>query len=258
MPRSPRSSPPSSFTNRDGTDVALRIGIDIDGVLADFRTAFKETAVRCLRHDVDETQDLETLSPLSPADVRKVWSYIATAPNWWMEVPAYEPDQIARLYSLTRAAAWEVFFMTKRPPSAGDSVQFQTQWWIERFGFYLPAVMTVPGSRGDIANGLRLDLVLDDQLINCVEVISTAPTKAVLVLRSNDPTARQQASNRGIGVVSTLSEALTVMERLHDVLPQKRGRLMRLTEWFTPATEMQTLPANPRAVRPVPPFDPRR
>ena len=238
--------------------MALRIGIDIDGVLADFRTAFHEAAVRCLRHDVEDSQDLETLTPLLAADVRRVWDYIASAQNWWMEVPAYEPDQIARLYSLTRATGWEVFFMTKRPPSAGDSVQFQTQWWIERFGFYLPAVMTVPGSRGDIANGLRLDLVLDDQLINCVEVISTAPTKAVLVLRSNDPAARQQASNRGIGVVSTLAEALTVVERLHGVLPQKRGRLLRLTEWFTPAPDPQTLPANPRAIRPIPPYDPRR
>lgn len=238
--------------------MALRIGIDIDGVLADFRTAFHEAAVRCLRHDVDDSPDLETVSPLSAGDVRRVWDYIGTAQNWWMEVPAYEPDQIARLYSLTRAAGWEVFFMTKRPPSAGDSVQFQTQWWIERFGFYLPAVLTVPGSRGEIANGLRLDLVLDDQLLNCVEVISTAPAKAVLVLRSNEPAARQQASNRGIGVVSTLSEAITVIERLHDVLPQKRGRLLRLTEWFSPAAEMQKLPANPRAVRPVPPYDPRR
>jgi hypothetical protein len=238
--------------------VALRIGIDIDGVLADFRSAFHEAAMRSLRHDVDDTQDLETLSPLSAADVRRVWDYIATTHNWWMEVPAYEPDQIARLYSLMRAAKWEVFFMTKRPPSAGDSVQFQTQWWIERFGFYLPSVLTVPGSRGDIANGLRLDLVLDDQLLNCVEVISTAPTKAVLVLRSNDPATKQQASNRGIGVVSTLSEAITVVERLHGVLPQKRGRLMRLADWFTPATKMQSLPPNPRAIRPVPPYDPQR
>ena len=238
--------------------MALRIGIDIDGVLADFRTAFHEAAVRSLRHDVDDDLDFESVSPLSAADVRRVWEYIATAPNWWMEVPAYEPDQIARLYSLTRASGWEVFFMTKRPPSAGDSVQFQTQWWIERFGFYLPAVLTVPGSRGDIANGLRLDLVVDDQLINCVEVISTAPTKAVLVLRSNDPAARQQAGNRGIGVVSTLSEAITVIERLHAILPQKRGRLLRLTDWFTPAAEMKTLPANPRAIRPVPPYDPRQ
>ena len=69
---------------------------------------------------------------------------------------------------------------------------------------------------------------------------------------------KRQASNRGIGVVSTLSEALTVMERLHTVLPQKRGRLLRLTDWFSPAEEMQSLPHNPRAVRPVPPYDPRR
>jgi len=187
-----------------------------------------------------------------------VWDHIAAAPNWWMDVPAYEPDQIARLYSLMRAGGWEVVFMTKRPPSAGDSVQFQTQWWIERFGFYLPAVVTVPGSRGDIANGLRLDLVLDDQLMNCVEVISTAPTKAILVHRGQDPTPAQQATNRGIGVVTTLAEALGVIERLHDVLPQKRGRLMRLVDWFAPSTETQTLPSNPRAIRPVPPYDPRR
>ncbi|HEY2433857.1 MAG TPA: hypothetical protein VGI12_14375 [Vicinamibacterales bacterium] len=236
--------------------MGLRIGIDVDGVLADFRTAFHEAAVRWLRHDIDDTQDLEIVSPLSAGDVRRVWDRIATAPNWWMEVLAYEPDQIARLYSLTRAAGWEVFFLTKRPPSAGDSVQFQTQWWIERFGFYLPAVLTVPGSRGDIANGLRLDLVLDDQLLNCVEVISTTTTKAVLVLRSNDPASRQQAADRGIGVVSTLSEAITVIERLHDVLPQQRGRLMRLVEWFSPVAEMKSLPANPRAIRPIPPYDP--
>ena len=137
-------------------------------------------------------------------------------------------------------------------------MQFQTQWWIERFGFYLPAVMTVPGSRGDIANGLRLDMIIDDQLINCAEVISAAPTKALLMLRSTDSAAREHASNRGIGVVASMSEAITVLERLHDVLPQKRGRLMRLSEWFSPVEEMQTLPANPRSVRPIPPFDPRR
>ena len=238
--------------------MALRIGIDIDGVLADFRSAFRSSAARCLRHDISETDDYETPGPLTPDDVRRVWEYIGKTQNWWMDVPAYEPDQIARLYSVMRAANWEVFFMTKRPPSAGDTVQFQTQWWIERFGFYLPAVMTVPGSRGDIANGLRLDMIIDDQLINCVEVISAAPTKALLMLRTPDAAAREHASNRGIGVVGSLSEAITVMERLHDVLPQKRGRLMRLSEWFSPAAEMQTLPANPRTVRPIPPYDPRR
>ena len=238
--------------------MSLRIGIDVDGVIADFRTAFHAAAVRCLRHDVADSDDLESAGPLSPDDIRKVWDYIGRTQNWWMDVPPYEPDQIARLYSLTRAAGWEVFFLTKRPPSAGDSVQFQTQWWIERFGFYLPAVLTVPGSRGDIANGLRLDIIIDDQVLNCIEVISAAPAKALLMLRSTNAAAREHASNRGIGVVSTLSEAITVLERLQEVLPQKRGRLLRLSEWFSPSEEMQTLPANPRAIRPVPPYDPRR
>jgi hypothetical protein len=238
--------------------MTLRIGIDVDGVIADFRSAFRTAAVRCLRRDVVDSDNSDTGGPLSPEDVRRVWDYIARTQNWWMDVPPYEPAQIARLYSMTRAVGWEVFFMTKRPPSAGDSVQFQTQWWIERFGFYLPAVLTVPGSRGEIANGLRLDMIIDDQVINCIEVISGAPAKALLMLRASNPSAREHASDRGIGVVSTLAEAITVLERLQEVLPHKRGRLMRLSEWFSPAEEMQRLPANPRAVRPVPPFDPRR
>jgi hypothetical protein len=241
--------------------MSLRLGFDIDGVLANFRAAFRAAASRLGRGEIDDfdPDSPESGSALSPNDVRRVWEHIAKTPNWWMEIDAYEPDQIARLYSLTRAAGWEVFFLTKRPPSAGDSVQFQTQWWIERFGFYLPAVLTVPGSRGDIANALRLDLVVDDQLINCVEVVSASPTKAILMQRSRDIGSRDHATSRGIGVVGTLAEALGVVERLEDLLPQKRGRLLRLTEWFSPEPEVQTLPQNPRSVRPVPPYsDPRR
>jgi hypothetical protein len=243
--------------------MSLRLGFDIDGVLANFRAAFRAAAIRIVRGEVDDDFDPgdspQGQSPLSPDDVRRVWDHIAKAPNWWMAIDAYEPDQIARLYSLTRAAGWEVFFLTKRPPSAGDSVQFQTQWWIERFGFYLPSVLTVPGSRGDVANALRLDLLVDDQLINCVEVVSASPTKAILMQRQYDSTARDHATSRGIGVVATMADALGVVERLQDLLPQKRGRLLRLTEWFTPNAEVQTLPQNPRTVRPIPPFeDPRR
>ena len=239
--------------------MALRIGIDVDGVLADFRSAFHAAAEACLRRPIDEPTDSDqSAGPLAADDVRRVWEYVAKTQNWWMEVPAYEPDQIARLYSLTRATGWEVFFLTKRPASAGDSVQFQTQWWIERFGFYLPAVLTVPGSRGEAANALRLDIVVDDQLINCVEVISASTAKALLMLRVSDAAARDHATNRGIGVVSRLSEAISVLEHLQGVLPQQRGRLMRLADWFSPPQEAQTLPANPRSVRPIPPFDPRR
>jgi len=234
--------------------MTLRIGVDVDGVLADFRSAFHATAKRVLRRDIEFSTSPQSDGQLGPSEIRRVWEHIAKAQNWWMEVEPYEPEQIARFYGLAREASWEVFFLTRRPASAGDSVQFQTQWWIERFGFYLPAVLTVPGSRGDVANGLRLDLLLDDQLINCVEVVSSTPTKALLMLRGEDDATRNHAKDRGIGVVSTLSEAITIIERLNDVLPQRRGRLLRLADWFTGRSEVQALPQNPRAVRPVPPF----
>jgi hypothetical protein len=243
-------------------DPSLRLGFDVDGVLANFRAAFHTAAVRVVRGavaDFDPGETPQSESPLSANDVRRVWDHIAKTPNWWMEVDAYEPEQIARLYSLARAARWEVFFLTKRPASAGDSVQFQTQWWIERFGFYLPSVLTVPGSRGEVANALRLDLMVDDLLINCVEVVSASPTKALLMQRVHDAAAKDHATGRGIGVVPTLADAIGVIERLQELLPQKRGRLLRLSEWFSPSPQMPSLPQNPRAVRPVPPFsDPGR
>ena len=233
--------------------MALRVGVDVDGVLADFRTAFRAAAAECLRTPLEgvDVDDPKASQALAQDEVRRVWDWIARAPNWWMGLQPYEPDQIAALYEMTRASGWEVFFMTNRPPSAGDTPQFQTQWWIEQYGFYLPAVMTIPGSRGDIANGLRLDLVIDDQLLNCVEVVSSSTTKAVLMLRSEDRTAREHATSRGIGVVGKLAEALTVLERLQEVLPRK-GRLLRLSEWFVQPSPSDRLPDNPRGARPLP------
>lgn len=232
--------------------MSLRIGFDIDGVLADFRTAFHETAKRCLHHEVGDAVDLKSQAALGDRDVKKVWEFVGRTTNWWMGLQPYEPDQIQRLYALTRAAQWEVFFLTNRPRSAGDSVQFQTQCWLERHGFYLPAVLTVPGSRGEIANALRLDLVVDDLVLNCVDVVAGSPAKALLLLRDGDRAVRKHAIDRGIGVVGTLVEALAIIESLHALLPHRRGRLLRLADWFTPGKGAGILPHNPRLVRPLP------
>jgi hypothetical protein len=237
--------------------MSLRLGVDIDGVLADFRTAFHAAATRCLGRDVADVGDPRSAQALEQKDVKRVWQYVAKTPNWWMGLQAYEPDQVVRLYSLARTAGWEVFFLTNRPPSAGDTVQFQTQWWLEQHGFYLPAVLTVPGSRGEVANGLRLDLIIDDLVINCVEAISASTSKALLLLRGGDQATQEYATDRGIGVVQTFADALVIVERLHDVIARRRGRLLRLADWFWTTPPADGLPRNPRLERPVPPFKDR-
>jgi hypothetical protein len=240
----------------------LRLGFDLDGVVADFRTAFLDAATVVLGRDSirQRSSPMPDLDAVSAAEAKQVWKVITETPNWWLGLAPYEPAQIARLYQLSRRFRWEVSFLTTRIPTAGDSVQFQSQAWLEAYGFYMPAVVTVPGSRGEIANALRLDLVVDDQFLNCIEVVGASQAKAILILQMGDKTRdrklEQQAVDRGIGVVYRLEDVIEVLTKLHDIIPQKRGSPMRLAEWFGGRREPQShvLPMNPRAARPIPPI----
>jgi hypothetical protein len=234
----------------------LRVGFDLDGVVADFPRAFLETAAKVLGGSAIQRpiSPMPDFDAMSAGDAKRVWSVITETPNWWLGLAPYEPDQIARLYQLARRYRWEVSFLTSRLPSAGDSVQFQSQAWLETYGFYMPAVVTVPGSRGEIANALRLDVVIDDQFLNCLEVIGASQSKAMLILRMGDAELEKQATDRGIGIVHHLEEVIEVLLHLQDFLPQKRGVVMRLADWFSRKDpDGHVLPLNPRVARPVPP-----
>ena len=221
----------------------LRLGVDVDGVIADFRTAFRALAESELGISANDAE-----ADLRKGDVERLWRSVAAATNWWLQVPAYEPDQIARLYSQSRRSRWEIFFMTSRPSSGGDSVQLQTQVWLERHGFLLPSVLTAPaGARGELARSLRLDIALDDRFVNCLEIISASNSKALMVMRDTDPRTAESAEARGVGVVPSLCRALDAIERLDELLTTRRSRLLRLADWFQVRKEDKMLPSDPRA-----------
>jgi hypothetical protein len=240
----------------------LRLGFDLDGVVADFRTGFLDVAAGLLGRDSikQRASPMPDLDAVSAAEAKQVWKVITETPNWWLGLAPYEPAQIARLYQLARRFRWEVSFLTSRIPTAGDSVQFQSQAWLETYGFYMPAVVTVPGSRGELANALRLDLIVDDQFLNCIEVVSASQAKAILILqlgdKGRDRNLEQQAIDRGIGVLYRLKDVIEVLLKLQDILPQARGSSMRLADWFGGRREPEShvLPMNPRAARPIPPI----
>jgi hypothetical protein len=58
-------------------------------------------------------------------------------------------------------------------------------------------------------------------------------------------------------VVHKLEEVIEVLLQLQEILPQKRGVAMRLADWFGLKREPEdhVLPINPRAARPIPPFE---
>ena len=78
--------------------MGLRLGIDIDGVLADFRTAFRDTARDCLRREVLVDAG-DGKGSVDPVDIERVWNHIARTPNWWM---ACAPTNRRKSRSCTR------------------------------------------------------------------------------------------------------------------------------------------------------------
>lgn len=210
--------------------IPLRAGLDVDGVLANFRAAFEREANRHLADLPDP--DRVDAGRLSNQDMKRVWTRIQQTHNWWLSVEPFEPGEIARLYQLSRQRRWEVVFMTKRPLTAGDPIQFQTQRWLEEHGFHHPAVVTVPGSRGELVNALRLDIVVDDQLYNCVDVVTGSHAKTLLLDRDRNDETDREAIARGIGVVRSLADALEAMLALDQARVERKGRLQRLSDWF--------------------------
>ena len=237
--------------------MSIRVGFDVDGVIANFNKTFRDTAARIEGGAGSHNRSDPAGRALAADAMKRVWDHIGRTSQWWLELEAYEPEQIQRLYRTSRERRWEVYFMTTRPSSAGETTQFQTQWWLECNGFPLPSVLTVPGSRGDAANALKLDIAVDDRLTNCVDIIAASRAKAVLLLRRDDPTVRDQALARGIAVVNTLAAALDAIEVFEEAKRSSSGRLSRLADWFKPSKhEDERLPLDARgslgSVKPPP------
>ncbi len=215
----------------------MRIGFDLDGVLADLHTPFVQTAIKLYptldaravsAADVgasppDDTREAPVDAPAPAGDValnreqtRAVWKVLTGTPDFWAGLQEIEPRAIARLAELADARQWEVIFLTSRPKSAGRTVQRQSQQWLERNGFPQPSLFVVQSSRGRIADALQLDVVVDDRPDNCLDVVLESKAGAVLVWRGPQSTVPASAKRLGIAVVSTVSACLDALVQAQE------------------------------------------
>src|SRR5687768_3839465 len=135
----------------------------MDGVLANFSAAYDEIRLRMFGPSGPAAGDTENTeaAPRSSGESRRrhddVWKAIRETPDFWTTLQPLEPDAISRIHGMVLRHPWEVFFITRRPSTAGETVQRQTQRWLVRHGFDLPSVVVIRGSRGLVAGALRLD-----------------------------------------------------------------------------------------------------
>jgi hypothetical protein len=217
----------------------MRIGCDLDGVLADLNRAFTTVAVRrypeldvsavtaaavvaAAPGAIDATdQSEEALAETPPTDggtfaltrrqMDETWKELCAVPDFWETLEEIEGGAVARLAALAEARQWEVVFLTSRPQSAGRLAQRQSQRWLDRKGFSFPSVYVVHKSRGRIAEALALDVVIDDRAENCLDVALESKARAILIWRGAASSVPTSAKRLGIGVVPTVAACLDLL-----------------------------------------------
>ena len=205
--------------------MSLRLGFDLDGVFADLGARLTEYSSSSLgAGDADGPLDTTHLRGASA----QTWSRVAAIENFWESLDEIEPGSVRQLASLASDRRWEVIFLTSRPDCKGDSVQVQSQRWLEDKGYSLPSVFVTKGSRGRIAAALALDLVVDDNPGNCLDVATESEARAILVWRGATEVAPASARKLGVGAVPTMTECLSVLDQADRAARRDGGFLAAL------------------------------
>lgn len=150
----------------------------------------------------------------------QLWDHVKKVENFWTTLPELEPGIIARIAKTAADRRWEVIFLTTRPSTAGDLVQLQSQQWLSAHGFQYPSVYVVQRSRGKIADSLGLDAFVDDRPENCLDIAVESKAKVILVWHGSVSDVPAGAKRLGVQPVTTISEAMNLLERLDDIRNQ--------------------------------------
>lgn len=235
----------------------LRIGFDLDGTVADMYSALRREAIKLFGEEVLRTADVVPTQPqeallrsssggqagaelqpppkveddqtttlalnelrLTSRQQSQLWDHVKQIEDFWTTLPELEPGIISRIAKAATDRRWEIIFLTTRPSTNGELVQLQSQRWLEAHGFHFPSVYVVQRSRGKIADALALDAFVDDRPENCLDIAVESKAKVILVWHGQPNDVPAGAKRLGVRPVTTITEALSLLEQLDDIRKQ--------------------------------------
>lgn len=165
----------------------MRIGFDVDGVLADFSTAYLNLTVRTIGKDLFQPGDAEDAPcwnwdlyrGYTKEEAGQVWDKIKSDPHFWRQLSTLPGAEILRMCIYDLQQRHEIYFITNR---IGVQVKQQTEHWLEmRLGLDVPTVL-ISAEKGMCAAALKLDAYIDDNYMNILDVARSSPTTRAYLL----------------------------------------------------------------------------
>lgn len=156
----------------------MKIGIDVDGVLADFNQDFIQTVIDATGKDLFPPRpfdipcwDYPEHYGYTAADTKHVWQdVIIPDPTFWVSLEPYPGTEAALQLLKDRDDEHdEVYFITARP---GTFPKHQTEVWLRAHhgDFNWRPTVLISGMKGQCAEALRLDKYIDDRSENVLDV----------------------------------------------------------------------------------------
>lgn len=157
----------------------MKIGIDIDGVLANFTDSYSRILM-----DLDPSLQFPNASKSWPTTwywdraagtskdtENQAWELVKASTFWGMLKPLDGGIETLQYLSVLRSLGHDIIFITSRP---GKLAKLYTEMWLAGHGMPNPTVI-IADAKGPVAASLALDVFIDDRDKNIQDVLDHSP-----------------------------------------------------------------------------------